>query len=226
MSKSRRHPCSDCQSLCWGLRCRKCEIQYRTTGHPTSIQNLSPEAAAWLGAMVEGEGSLSWDRPNTCNNQYRLRVVVANTEVETIATCLRLVGAGRVTSQVMGNSKRVWHWVLSRRSDIAALLPQILPYLTGKREKALEALVVYRPMAGGARFVPVVSAALVAVKYERERSRLVVQFGEDTFYEYDGVSPEVVLDFLFADSIGSAFDALVKKGGFQYRKLRAADALI
>jgi hypothetical protein len=62
------------------------------------------------------------------------------------------------------------------------------------------------------------------VKYERETARLVVQFGEDSFYEYDAVPGDVVLDFMFADSIGSAFATLVKKGGFQFRKLPADQA--
>ncbi|KKN84429.1 hypothetical protein LCGC14_0288910 [marine sediment metagenome] len=75
-----------------------------------------------------------------------------------------------------------------------------------------------------AKFVPVVSAAMTAIKFERETGRLVVQFGEDSFYEYDGVSNEVVLDVLFADSIGSAFSALVKRGGFAFRKIPAAQA--
>lgn len=72
-----------------------------------------------------------------------------------------------------------------------------------------------------AKFIPIVSSAMVAVKYEREQARLTVQFGEDVFYEYDSVPGDVVLDFLFADSIGSAFAALVKKPGFAFRKLPA-----
>jgi hypothetical protein len=74
-----------------------------------------------------------------------------------------------------------------------------------------------------AQFVPVVSSALAAVKYDRETQRLVIQFG-DVFYEYDTVSSDVVVDFLFADSIGSAFSTLVKKGGFAFRKITAAQA--
>lgn len=77
-----------------------------------------------------------------------------------------------------------------------------------------------------AKFVPVVSSALAAVKYDRERARLVVQYGEDSFYEYDAVPGDVVLDFLFADSMGSAFSTLVKKGGFQFRKISPTDAFI
>ena len=73
-------------------------------------------------------------------------------------------------------------------------------------------------------FVPVVSAALTAVHYEREQQRLVVQFGE-SWYEYDHVPGDVVLDVMFADSIGSTFDRLIKKGGFSFRKIPSAEAL-
>jgi hypothetical protein len=76
-----------------------------------------------------------------------------------------------------------------------------------------------------AKFVPLVSSNLVAVKFDRERGQLIVQFGEDSFYEYDGVPGDVVLDFLFADSQGSAFDKLVKKGGFGFRRISATQAL-
>ena len=72
-------------------------------------------------------------------------------------------------------------------------------------------------------FVPVVSAALTAVNFDRRAGRLVIQFGEK-FYEYDSVPDEVVLDFLFADSIGSEFANLVKKGGFAFRQITAEAA--
>lgn len=74
-----------------------------------------------------------------------------------------------------------------------------------------------------AKFLPVVSAAMTAVKFDREAGRLVVQFG-DAFYEYDGVPGDIVLDFIFADSIGGAFDTLVKRGGFNFRKIPSAQA--
>ena len=68
------------------------------------------------------------------------------------------------------------------------------------------------------QFVPVVSSALSAVRYDRELGRLIVQFGED-YFEYDAVPSDVVVDFMFADSIGSSFATLVKKGGFAFRRI-------
>lgn len=76
------------------------------------------------------------------------------------------------------------------------------------------------------QFVPVVSSALLAVKFDRETNRLVVQFGEDIFYVYNGVPGDVVLDFLFADSIGRSFDVLVKKGGFGFKRISVDEAAI
>jgi hypothetical protein len=75
-----------------------------------------------------------------------------------------------------------------------------------------------------AAFLPVISSKLASMKYERDRSRLVVQFGE-VYYEYDGVPGEVVLDVLFSDSIGKAFHTLVEGGGFAYRRVAADKAL-
>ncbi len=67
-------------------------------------------------------------------------------------------------------------------------------------------------------FLPVVSSALTAVDYDRANGRLKVKFGE-AVYEYLNIPDNVVLDVLFADSIGSTFDRLVKKGGFGFRRL-------
>lgn len=73
------------------------------------------------------------------------------------------------------------------------------------------------------QFVPVVSSALSAVRYDRETKRLVIQFG-DAYFEYTDVSSDVVVDFMFADSIGSSFDKLVKKAGFSFRRITVEQA--
>ena len=74
-----------------------------------------------------------------------------------------------------------------------------------------------------AAFLPVVSSNITAVKYDREAGRLVVQFGE-SFYVYSGVPGDIVLDFIFSESIGSKFNELVKKGEFSYKKVSAVEA--
>ncbi len=67
-------------------------------------------------------------------------------------------------------------------------------------------------------FLPVVSSALTAVDYDRTKNQLKIKFGE-AVYEYTHVPSHIVLDFLFAESIGSTFNTLVKKGGFGFRRL-------
>lgn len=74
---------------------------------------------------------------------------MASTEVETTATLLRLVGDGHVVmqdsewltrNQVVKARRPAWKWTLSTQRGLADLLPQIIPYLTGKRERAEQLL--------------------------------------------------------------------------------------
>jgi hypothetical protein len=74
------------------------------------------------------------------------------------------------------------------------------------------------------KFIPVVSSMIVAVKYEVFTGRLVVQFDTETFYEYGHVPPEKVAEFMFADSLGSVFTKLIKRGDFPTRRITAQHA--
>lgn len=66
---------------------------------------------------------------------------------------------------------------------------------------------------------PISSSQLISLGWNRETRRLVAQFGEDSWYEYDNVPPEVVADLFTAESHGRAFTQLVKKGGFAFRRI-------
>lgn len=71
---------------------------------------------------------------------------MGNSEVETTATLLRLVGDGHVVMQdnpalhptgyPIRANKVLWVWSLTSIAGLRDLLPQIIPYLTGKRERA------------------------------------------------------------------------------------------
>ncbi len=63
------------------------------------------------------------------------------------------------------------------------------------------------------------SSTIAAVAYKPEEQKLGVEFRNGAVYAYEGVPPQVVTYFTFADSAGSAFDALVKNGGYPYKKL-------
>ena len=90
-------------------------------GHyPVQVRQLTAVEAAWLGAMVDGEGHIT----GPYNHLY-----VTNTNVEIISTILRLIGIGRVSmgTKVPG-MKTVWRFALTRINDLAALFPQLSPY--------------------------------------------------------------------------------------------------
>jgi len=88
--------------------------------------------------MIEGEGSIGIGRQSK-----GVLVQVCNTELETIATLLRLVGDGVIHMRrppTDGVHQQVWSWHLTGNLPVQGLLPQIVPYLTGKRNRAEQVL--------------------------------------------------------------------------------------
>ena len=124
-------------------RCQSCHarsvqpIATRAAGKanvlPSEVRAMLPVEAAWVGALVEGEGSLSTKQ-----------IVVVSTEVETLSTILRFVGGGGVYLHQNGTghlgNKTVWAWHLFRQASVRSLLQQISPWLTGKQERAQKML--------------------------------------------------------------------------------------
>lgn len=109
---------------------------------PAQIRELSAVEAAWLGAMVDGEGSIVLRK--LTNGSEQVIVQVCNSNVEIISTCLRLAGEGCIYLRTMTRQPEhwlpVWFWIITRQKSVQKLLLQILPYLAGKREKAEHAL--------------------------------------------------------------------------------------
>lgn len=108
------------------------------TPKPSSLREMSEVDAAWIGAMVEGEGCIT-NTPSNYTFPYRL--VVCSTSVETIATLLRLTAVGTIhTRPSKPGYKSLWVWSVDRQNDIRALLRYISPYLTDKQDLANAAL--------------------------------------------------------------------------------------
>lgn len=110
-------------------------------GRPCTVRDMSDAEAAWVGAMIEGEGNFV-HQPAGKNGRlsHGAEVLVHNTEVETVATCLRLVGDGTI-NVVLPRAHRMatmplWRWRTAKHRSMRKLLPQIIPFLTGKREAA------------------------------------------------------------------------------------------
>ncbi len=139
--------CLDCSTPVYpeSKRCQSCALHYRyrmglgpSRLRASLVRQMTSVEAAWVGAMLEGEGSIAL--PYGSN---RIGIVtIYNTEVETIATCLRLVGDGGVQfrrprpSPKYDSKKPQWMWVLSGQLPIRDFLRQVVPYLTGKRDRA------------------------------------------------------------------------------------------
>jgi hypothetical protein len=92
--------------------------------------------------MLEGEGNFNVCevRSPTARTGLHKKFAVrsSSTEIETIATVLRLVGDGGVSTyqSPLPKHKRAWNWEMQNRLGIIDLIPQIIPYLTSKREIA------------------------------------------------------------------------------------------
>lgn len=63
------------------------------------------------------------------------------------------------------------------------------------------------------------SSNLKRIRYSTESKTLEARFVNGTAYEYAGVQEEVYRQFLTAESVGKTFNALIKKGGYPYKKV-------
>jgi len=125
---------------------------------PATVRTLSPLEAAWFGGLFEGEGSI----PQHGERRKRsgaITLELSSTEIETIATVLRLVGAGsidyipaeRFARRGLPHRKDQWRWRLHGRENCDSILRTILPFLTGKRERAISCLQMPLPYWGTPR---------------------------------------------------------------------------
>lgn len=82
------------------------------------------------------------------------------------------------------------------------------------------------------RLVPVASSMLVALGWEPEGrllsddkvyGKMIAQFSETSFYQYEDVSAESAAHVIFAESVGKAFNDYIKNGNFVYRKVTAEE---
>lgn len=65
----------------------------------------------------------------------------------------------------------------------------------------------------------VVSSNLSAVGYDTDTNELVVEFNSGMSYKYIDVPFDTYKELMAADSLGTYFNANIRKGGFEYVKL-------
>jgi KTSC domain len=62
--------------------------------------------------------------------------------------------------------------------------------------------------------VPVESAQLTSVGYDLDSSTLEVEFRKGGIYQYSSISPEMHQQLMSAESIGTFFNTVIRKGDF------------
>ena len=70
---------------------------------------------------------------------------------------------------------------------------------------------------------PVVSSNIAGIGYDKEKSRLCIQFQSGKCYEYAGVPSETFVDLITAESTGKSFNTLIKNGGFEFKQIELSD---
>lgn len=120
----------------------------------TSFQKSSPLEIderdwAYLAAMIDGDGSITFHQRNSPESTHRPRISIGQKDREFVLHLGRKFPFGRVSER----SRRIRHlfndkiyeadssiWFVSRKADVEYVLKKILPYLFLKREKAVKAL--------------------------------------------------------------------------------------
>ena len=91
------------------------------------VRTMSGIEAAWVGAILDGEGCLVKDLREDRNY---MRWTVGNTEPELISTLLRATGVGTVLSpkQKKSHHRPFFVWNVSRRNEVLDIARQCVPY--------------------------------------------------------------------------------------------------
>jgi hypothetical protein len=113
-------------------------------GFSRPSKSLSPECAAYIAGLIDGEGTITLSRLHA-NENRRLVVSIASTELQLLDLVLRYFGVGKITRKCTYSAAHTPSFCYSVSSRQAlSLLRQVLPYLRSyKRQRAELALRQY-----------------------------------------------------------------------------------
>jgi len=112
--------------------------------HGRHTEQLSPEVAAYIAGLVDGEGTVTLTRIHAKENR-RIVVSIANTEHQILRFVIDQVGAGKITQKKTTSDRHTpsFCYAITSRQALA-LLRQIAPHLQSyKRQRAELALRCY-----------------------------------------------------------------------------------
>lgn len=72
------------------------------------------------------------------------------------------------------------------------------------------------------RLIPLQSSQIIGLAFSPEgddKGKLYVQFNNGNWYVYDDVPALKVMQVILAESQGTAFDRLIKRGNYAYKRL-------
>ena len=109
--------------------CLPCARTTHRTYQERRIKEFSEIEAAWIGALIEGEGSVGSD------GRDHMKVTVTNTDPEVLSAFLRVLGTGHIyphhKNRTRNNhTKPCYTWQISRRVDILYLVQRCFHYST------------------------------------------------------------------------------------------------
>ena len=106
---------------------------------PCRVRPMEPCEAAYVGAMIDAEGSFLIGKQRCGSPAYR--VTVANTEVEILSAMLRATGTGRIAlhppSPGSFGRKTCFVWGAAAYNDVVEIAQQVVRWST-KAQRFLE----------------------------------------------------------------------------------------
>jgi hypothetical protein len=112
---------------------------------PRRVKQLSTEAAAYIAGLIDGEGTVTLTRLHA-NENRRLVVSIANTELSLLEFVYDNVGAGKITTKRTNAPQHTpsFCYAITNRQALLLLL-QVSPHLRSyKRRRAEMALEHYQ----------------------------------------------------------------------------------
>jgi hypothetical protein len=103
-----------------------------------SARQLPPESAAYIAGLIDGEGTITMTRLHA-NENRRLVVSIANTELALLEFVLGQVGAGKIARKRTTSAlhKPCYCYAITSRQALA-LLMQICGYLRSHKRRRAE----------------------------------------------------------------------------------------
>lgn len=104
---------------------------------PRTVARLTPEDAAYLAGLIDGEGSIALSRLHS-NANRQLVVTISNTEKPLLVWVRATIGVGKITTKAVYSVRHApaFAYTVANRQALA-LLRQVAPFLrTYKRQRA------------------------------------------------------------------------------------------